>query len=133
MLDLLRVGVLAGIPVAVVMGLLFTVRYRSNPILRSIKLPLGKGMTYAALWGFAFLAAFIVGVVGAWVYDYMRANWGWGPTEYLLLGVGLAAVLGILTLLPVYQGKRMQGALDISILNFIVGAGFGLLVPYFAV
>ena len=132
MLDLLRVGLLSGIPVTVAMGLLFMLRYRTNPILKSIKLPFSGGTMWAALWGFAFLMAFIIGVIGAWVYGYVGGTWGWGSTEYLLLGVGLAAVLSVLTVLPIYSGKRMPGALDISVLNFIVGVGFGFLVPYFA-
>ncbi len=132
LVDLLKVGLLSGIPVAVATGLLFMLRYRTNPILKTIKLPLSKGGTWAAMWGFAVLAALILGVIGAWVYSYVGAAWAWGPTQYLLLGIGLAAVLSVLSFLPLYGGKKMQGALDISVLNFIVGVGLGMLVPYFA-
>jgi hypothetical protein len=113
-------------------GLLLMVRYRTNPILKSIKLSLSKGATVGALWGFAFVAAFILGVIGAWVYGYASGTWGWGPSQCLILGVGLAAVLSVLAFLPTYQGKRMQGALDVAALTFIIGVGFGLLVPFFA-
>lgn len=129
--DVLRVGLLSGIPVAVVTGLLFMARYRTSPIMKTMKLPANKAAAWGGLWAFAVVAAFILGVIGAWVYEYVSTNWGWGPTEYLLLGVGLAAILSILAFLPLYQGKRMTGAADISSLNFIVGVGYGLLVPWF--
>lgn len=133
LLDLLRVGLLSGIPVAVVTALLFMARYRTSPILKTMKFPLSRAKTWAALWGFAFVAALILGVIGAWVYGFVSADWGWGPTEYFLLGAGLAALLSVLAFLPFYEGKRMRGALDITALNVIVGVGFGVLVPYFAV
>jgi len=132
LLDSLRVGLLSGIPVAVVTALLFMARYRTSPILRAMKFPWSQAKTWAALWGFAFVAAIILGVIGAWVYGFVSVNWGWGPAEYFILGAGLATLLSVLALLPFYEGKRMKGALDISALNFIVGVGFGVLVPYVA-
>ncbi len=86
----------------------------------------------AALRDITFFAAVIVGVIGAWVHGFASANWGWGPTQPLILGVGLAALLSVLAFLPTDQSKRMQGAIDVAALNFIIGVGFGLLVPYFA-
>lgn len=98
LLDLLRTGVLSGIPVAIAIGLLFILRSGTSPILKDLKFPRRKGKAWA-----------------------------------LLLGPGLAVVLSGLAFLPIYQGTRMTGAVDVSILNLIVGVGFGFLIPFVAV
>lgn len=130
-LDLLWVGLLSGVPVGLIIGLVVTLRAGTSPILKQLKLPWGKGKSLAFYWGGSLFLAIIAGVIGAWVYGYVSSTWGWDATAFLLLGLGLAAILSVLAFLPLYQGKRMTGAVDVSILNFIVGVGFGVLVPYF--
>lgn len=128
-LDLLWIGARAGVPVGIALGALMTVRRRT---LRELL----KGVPFvdkiAPVWGLAILMGGFLGVVAAWVYDFVRTNWGWSSTTYLALAVGLAILLSVLAFLPVYGGKRMVVAPEISALNLIVGVGFGLLVPWIA-
>ncbi len=128
-LDLLWTGVLAGIPVGIALGVLLTVRRKTvREFLRGVPL-LGN---VATVWAGSFVVAIVLGVLAAWVWDVARSSWGWSAAVFGGLAIGLAALLSVASFLPIWGGKRMAVAPEISTLNFIVLAGFGLLVPYFA-
>jgi hypothetical protein len=128
-LDLLQTGFLAGVPVALAISILATARRNT---LRTLLKGVPLIETAAGIWGFGLVIGIFLGVLAAWAYDFVSRSWGWGPTAFLAAGVGVAVLLSIFAYLPFYDGKRMEVALEISILNFVVLVGFGLLVPLFA-
>lgn len=129
-MDLLLVGLYSGVPVGIGIGIVATARAKTlRTLLKGVpgmdKLP--------TVWAFSIVFAILLGLIAAWVYDFLASTSGWGSTAYLALAIGLAVVLSVLAYLPLYRGKRMENALEVSLLNFVVGIGFGLLVPWFAV
>lgn len=124
-----RVGVLAGIAVAIVSALIIWLRAENiTAVAAANPNTLGFGgwiVTWTAI-------SLVFGLSAAWAYDFVATKWNWGMPQYLALAVGLAVVLTVLGYLKLYGGQSHPFATEWLGLNFAFGVGFGYLVPTLA-
>lgn len=132
--DMLRVGVIAAIPVAIVSAIVILLR--ADHILAASQGntgTVGFSGTSAVGWiGMWTLIAVVFGTFAAWVYQFLASRWSWGLPQYLAVAVVLAAVLTVLGFLKVYGGQSHPYAVEWAGLNFAFGIGFGYLIPVLA-
>ena len=132
--DMLRVGVVSGIPVAIASAVVILLRAdsilaasRANPA------TVGFSGTSVAGWiGLWAAVSLAFGVAAAWVYGFLAGRWDWGLVQYLALAVVLAVVLTVLGFLKLYGGQSHPYAVEWAGLNFAFAIGFGYLVPVLA-
>ncbi len=132
--EIVRVGVLAGIAVAVVSALFIWLRAENiAAVVQTNADAVGFGSggsgnlgTWIGLW---VAISLVFGVVATWVYDFVATKWNWGMAQYLTLAMGLAVVLTVLAYLKIYGGHSHPFATEWLGLNFAFAAGFGYLIP----
>ncbi len=132
--QLARVGVLAGIAVAIVSALIIWLR-AGNIAAAAAANPNTVGFGAGGLGGWFVtwtVISLVFGLVAAWAYDFVATKWNWGMPQYLGLAVGLAVVLTVLGYLKLYGGQSHPFATEWLGLNFAFGVGFGYLVPTLA-
>lgn len=132
--DIVRVGVIAGIAVAIVSALIIWLRAGNiGTIVQTNANTAGFGAgglgSWIATWT---VVALVFGVLATWVYDLAATKWDWGMPQYLALAVGLAVVLTVLGYLKLYGGESHPFATEWLGLNFAFAVGFGYLVPTLA-
>lgn len=132
--DIVRVGVIAGIAVAIVSALIIWLRAGNiATIVQTNANTAGFGAgglgSWIATWA---VVALVFGVLATWVYDVAATKWAWGMPQYLALAVGLAVVLTVLGYLKLYGGESHPFATEWLGLNFAFAVGFGYLVPTLA-
>ena len=132
--EIVRVGVLAGIAVAIVSALIIWLRAgniqevaQANP--NTVGFGAGGLAGWIATWA---VIAVVFGIVATWVYDFAATKLSWGLPQYLGLAVGLAVVLTVLGYLNLYGGQSHPFATEWLGLNFAFGVGFGYLIPTLA-
>ncbi len=132
--DLVRVGVIAAIPVAIVSAVIILLRAQN--ILALIQgNPGTAGFSGTSVFGWIgtwTVVAMVFGVFATWVYGFLAGHWNWGLPQYLILAVVLAAGLTVLGYLKLYGGQSHPFATEWAGLNFAFGVGFGYLIPMLA-
>jgi len=133
-LDLVRVGLLAAIPVAIVSAIFIFARTDAIRVEnQSANAGAGFGGGSVLGWiGMWTVIAFVFGVLAAWVYDFVSNKWGWGMPQYLALALVLGVVLTVLGFLKIYGGESHPYAVEWTYLNLAYAIGFGYLIPTLA-
>jgi len=130
---LVRVGLLAAIPVAIVSAIFIIVRMDAIRAESQSAASPGFGGDNVLSWvGMWTAIAFVFGVFAAWVYDFVSNNWGWGMPQYLAVALILGVVLTVLGFLKIYGGQSHPYAVEWIYLNFAFAVGFGYLIPTLA-
>ncbi len=132
--DMARVGVIAGIAVAIVSALIIWMR-AGNIAAAAAANPNTVGFGFSGLGGWIVLwtvISLVFGLLAAWVYDFVATKWNWGMPQYLGLAVGLAVVLTVLAYMKIYGGQSHPYAAEWLGLNFAYAVGFGYLIPTLA-
>lgn len=132
--EMVKVGVTAAIPVAIVSALVILVRAGNiATVVGANANAVGFGSGGLGTWiGTWTVIALVFGVLATWAYSFLNGKFGWGQAQYLGLSLGLAAVLTVLGYLKLYGGEAHPYATEWLGLNFAFGAGFGYLVPTLA-
>lgn len=129
--EMVRVGVIAGIAVAVVSALIILLRAGSiAAVVQSNANTAGFGSGGVLTWiGTWTVISLLFGVVATWTYGFLSGRFGWGLPQYLGLALTLAAILTVLAYLKLYGGEAHPFATEWLGLNFAFAAGFGYLIP----
>ncbi len=132
--EIVRVGVTAGIAVAIVSALIIWLRAGSiAAVAQSNAGAVGFGSGGLPAWiGTWAVISLVFGVAATWTYGFLSGRFGWGLPQYLGLALGLAAALTVLAYLKLYGGQAHPYATEWLGLNFAFAAGFGYLVPTLA-
>lgn len=133
MFGLVKVGLLAAIPVAIVSAIFIIVRMDAIRTESQSAATPGFGGDSVLKWiGMWTAIAFVFGVFAAWVYDFMSSKWGWGMPQYFAVALILGVVLTVLGFLKIYGGQSHPYAIEWIYLNFAFAIGFGYLIPTLA-
>ncbi len=131
LVEIVRVGVAAGIPVAIASALIILLRAGNiAAVVRSNANAVGFGSGGPLSWiGTWTLISVVFGAVATWTYAFLSDRFGWGLPQYLGLALVLAAGLTVLAYLRLYGGEAHPYAAEWLGLNFAFAAGFGYLIP----
>ena len=129
--EMVRVGVTAGIPVAIVSAVIILLRAGNIAAVgqanaNTVGFGSGGLVTWIGTWAAVSL---VFGVVATWAYGFLSGKFGWGLPQYLGLALALAAGLTVLAYMRLYGGEAHPFATEWLGLNFAFGAGFGYLIP----
>jgi TRAP-type C4-dicarboxylate transport system permease small subunit len=131
LIEMIKRGLIAAVPVAIVCALFIWAR--SGAIAEEVRsgIPtVGFSGQNPIIWIGAWAAiAFVFGVLASWGYDYLSTSWNWGPVHYLALAVGLAIVFTVLGFLKIFGGQEHPFRYEWIGLNFAFAIGFGCLIP----
>lgn len=129
--EMVRVGVTAGIVVAIVSALVILVRAGNiAAVVQSNANTVGFGSGGVLTWiGTWTVISLVFGVVATWTFGFLSGRFGWGLSQYLGLALALAAGLTVLAYLKLYGGEAHPYATEWLGLNFAFAAGFGYLIP----
>jgi|Deesub1362A_J573_1020465.scaffolds.fasta_scaffold03076_1 hypothetical protein len=121
-------GLLSAIPIGLINALIIYLR-ANNVVVAVQKDPPFNRMSFQQirlLFTAAFgLGMFVLGPLSGLAYQFGVNRWHWQGFTFLGLAVGLAILLSILALV-----SRTPFAGEKIIMNFVVGIGFGLLIPW---
>lgn len=129
--EMVRVGVTAGIVVAIASALVILLRAGSiAAVAQSNANTVGFGSGGLPAWIGTWAAVSLVfGVAATWVYGFLNGRFGWGLPQYLALAMAFAVALTVLAYLKLYGGQAHPYATEWLGLNFAFAAGFGYLIP----
>ncbi len=131
LMSVIRTGLIAAIPVAIVCALLILIR--TGAIHQQIDVGIqtaGFSGHNPLVWIGTWAAiAIVFGIVATWTYGYMSLHWNWGQMQYLALALVLAVGLSILGFVKIFNGQAHPFRLDWIGLNFAFAVGFGYLIP----
>lgn len=132
--EMVRVGLIAGIPVAIVSALIILLRAgdiaaAGQANANAVGFGSGGLLTWIGTWA---VVSLVFGVVATGVYGFLSGKFGWGLSQYLGLALALAAGLTILGYMKLYGGQAHPYATEWLGLNFAFAAGFGYLIPTLA-
>jgi len=128
---MIKTGLIAAVPVAIVCALFLLVRADAikEEVKSDIKAVGFSGQNPLAWIGLWSVIAIAFGVFATWVYTFLVSHWNWGPTQYLTLAAVLATVLSVLAFLKIYNGEMHPFRYEWIGLNYAFAVGFGYLIP----
>lgn len=132
--DVVRVGVTAGIPVAIASGAIILLRAghiaaAGETSVNTVGFGSGGLPAWIGTWA---VVSLVFGIVATWAYGFLSGRLGWGLLQYLGFALALATVLTVLAYMRLYGGEAHPYATEWLGLNFAFAAGFGYLIPTLA-
>lgn len=127
-LDTIKRGLVAAVPVCVVVAAVIVVRADAIEAATGAAVSIG-GLTVSGWIGSWTIITLAFGVAATGVHDYLRRAWGWSGTEYLVFAMSLAAALSALAFLRIYNGEVHPFRIEYGVFNFAYAIGFGYAIP----
>ncbi|HSV42522.1 MAG TPA: hypothetical protein VLH13_03825, partial [Methanomassiliicoccales archaeon] len=130
-LEMIKNGLMAGIPVAVVCGIII---FALGSTIYSEAIALGEVGTKNDIlgnWMFRWAAISLVfGVLATAAYSFLRTNISMGPLGFLVLAIAMATVLTVMEFVPIYGDKKFAPYWETyALFNYAYAIGFGSLIP----
>ena len=133
LVTVLKVGLIAAVPVAVACAVLLFVRADVIDDVKDEGPALGFSSDGVVCWVLTWAAITLAfGVAAALVYDRLSSRWDFGPSQYLFLAIVVAVTLSAMLFVRIYEGETHVFRVEYTAMNFIYAVGFGTLVPWLA-